>query len=69
MDYNTCSPDPTIPTPYNNQLAPRLFGHCRDDNTIYGLGEALYNEDFPTLGSVEGNMVVPKLNRYFFWLA
>ena len=51
MDYNTCSPDPSIPTPYNNQLAPDDYsGHCRDDNTIYGLGEALYNEDFPNFG-------------------
>tara|TARA_B100000886_G_C20418384_1_gene490310 strand:- start:331 stop:2373 length:2043 start_codon:yes stop_codon:yes gene_type:complete len=51
MDYNTCSPDPSIPTPYNNQLAPDDYsGHCRDDNTIYGSGEALYNEDFPNFG-------------------
>ena len=51
MDYNTCSPDPSIPTPYNNQLAPDDYsGHCRDNNTIYGLGEALYNEDFPNFG-------------------
>ena len=51
MDYNICSPDPSIPTPYNNQLAPDDYsGHCRDDNTIYGEGEALYNEDFPNFG-------------------
>ena len=51
MDYNICSPDPSIPTPYNNQLAPDDYsGHCRDDNTVYGEGEALYNEDFPNFG-------------------
>jgi hypothetical protein len=51
MDYNICSPDPSIPTPYNNQLAPDDYsGHCRDNNTIYGEGEALYNEDFPNFG-------------------
>lgn len=51
MDYNICSPDPSIPTPYNNQLAPDDYsGHCRDDNTIYGEGEPLYNEDFPNFG-------------------
>ena len=51
MDYNTCSPDPSIPTPYNNQLAPDDYsGHCRDDNTTYGQGEALFNDDFPNFG-------------------
>ena len=51
MDYNICSPDPSIPTPYNNQLAPEDYtGHCRDDNTVYGEGEVLYNVDFPNFG-------------------
>ncbi len=51
MDYNICSPDPSIPTPNNNQLAPDDYsGHCRDNNTIYGEGEVLYNQDFPNFG-------------------
>ena len=51
MDYNICSPDPSIDTPNNNYLAPEDYtGHCRDDNTVYGEGEVLYNVDFPNFG-------------------
>lgn len=51
MDYNICSPDPSIPTPNNNALAPDDYtGHCRDDNTVYGEGEVLENDDFPNFG-------------------
>ena len=51
MDYNICSADPNINTPYNNYQAPSDYtGHCRDDNTVYQQGEILYNEDFPNFG-------------------
>ena len=51
MDYNICSPDSNIDTPYNNQNAPTDYtGHCRDNNTVYGEGEVLYNVDFPNFG-------------------
>ena len=51
MDYNICSADASIDTPNNNYLAPDDYtGHCRDDNTVYGEGEVLYNVDFPNFG-------------------
>ena len=51
MDYNICSADSNIDTPYNNQNAPDDYtGHCRDDNTVYQEGEILYNVDFPNFG-------------------
>jgi hypothetical protein len=40
MDYGTCS--------YYN-------GHCRDDNTLFGGGNALLNGDFPNYGLGGGN--------------
>ena len=78
MDYNICSADPSIDTPNNNTLAPDDYtGHCRDDNTVYGEGEVLYNVDFPNFGlgggqygcsEVEQGISSGYINLYGEWL-
>ena len=66
MDYNTCSPDPSIPTPNNNHWHQMIILVIVEMTIQYMEKEKrLTMMTSLTLGSVEANMGVLKLNKVF----
>lgn len=71
MDYGTCTPTSSWGNEYD------YTHHCKDDNTVYGQGNTIYNEDVPNWGLGGGNygcsvveqgITVGYLDMYGEWL-